>query len=397
MAPAGRNGIMAAMSKRGYTPVCLAALCCAAYLLMPATAAAGTLSPNPAGLEFGPAPIGTGGEESVIFTNEGTNTMLVTATLEESDADQFEIEAGGSDCAGAVLEATQSCMITVAFRPTSPGAKQATLVVASDATNPTVQVPLQGEGTAPELSIAPFPFDFGSVVPGSKSPPQTFAVENAGSSGATIGAVALSGSDAGQFQIAADACSSAGLGPGEKCDVGVVFAPTSSGAKSATLAVPSDGPESAATVAISGTGVPSPPPSGGAAPAALEPARPTNRFSFGKVIFNRGRGTASLPIRVPGPGVVVLGGKGILARRGPGAAVVLGGAGVARLAIAAAGRRRAALNRSGAAKVVARVTYTPTGGDPLTKTRTIGLRKRRCGAAARCRRGPAAHRGGSGS
>jgi hypothetical protein len=386
---------MAAMPKRGYSPVCLAALCCVAFLLIPASAAAGTLSPSPTSLEFGAVVVGTGTEKAVTFVNEGTKTMVGTATLEGPDSDQFEIEAEGSNCDEATLEDTQSCVINLAFRPTGTGVKEATLVVQSDAANTTILVSLQGEGISPQLSIDPSPFDFGSFAPGSRSPQQAFAVEDTGSSAATIGAVALSGADSGQFQITADACSSAALGPGDRCEIGVVFAPTSSGAKSATLAVPSDGPGSPVTVPISGSGAPAPPPSAGGAAAAQARAKPSNRFSFGKVIFNRGRGTASLSIRVPGPGVVVLSGKGILARRGPGAAIVLGGAGVARLAIAAAGRRRAALSRSGAAKVVARVTYTPNGGDPLTKTRPIGLRKRRCGAAARCRRGPAARRRGS--
>jgi hypothetical protein len=111
--------------------------------------------------------------------------------------------------------------------------------------------------------------------------------------------------------------------------------------------------------------------------AAAAPVKPSNFFSFGKVIKIRGRGTASLSVRVPGPGVVVLGGKGVLARKGAGAALVLGGAGTARLAIAAAGRKRATLNHTGRAKVAARVTFTPFGGDPLTKTKKIALAKRR--------------------
>ena len=390
---------MAPMRKRGYSPVCLAAPICVALLAMPAAASPGTLSPSPSGLEFGSTVVGTGIGKSVAFTDSGTATTVGAATLEaEEPPGQFEIAAVGSDCQGAVLEDTESCTLAIVFHPTAGGEMKATLALAGDASNSPVLVPLEGVGVPPALSIGPSPFDFGSVVLGSKSSQQTFSVEDTGSSAATIGAIALSGADAGEFQIGADGCSSAGLAPGEKCDVGIVFAPTSVGAKSAALTVPSDGPESPSTVPVTGTGAPAPAPSGRvAAPAAPPaPAKPSNRFSFGKVILNRGRGTASLSIRVPGPGLVVLGGKGILARRGPGAAVVLGGAGVARLAIAAAGQRRAALYRTGAAKVVADVTYTPSGGDPLTKTRPIGLRKRRCGAAARCRRGPAARRPGSG-
>ena len=273
----------------------------------------------------------------------------------------------------------ESCIFHIAFLPTSAGEKEATLVVTSDATNnPGIFVFLSGVAIAPELSTSPSQFDFGTIEPGSKSPAQVFSVENVGTELAAIETAALSGGDPDQFQIEADACSSEPLGQGSECSLSVVFAPTSPGTKSATLEVPSDDPESPATVAISGTGAAPPPAGGGAAspPAqGLAPAKPSNAFSFGKVVLNKSRGTASLSVKVPGPGVLVLGGKGIVARKGPGAAAVVGGSGLVRLAIAAAGRKRAALNQTGRTKVLASVTYIPNGGDPLTKSRRIGLVK----------------------
>ncbi len=362
------------MPDRAHSAILSLALGCGFFLLLPATAAAGILSSNSTDLAFGQVAVGTGIEEAVALENEGTDTNLETATLAGPDASQFEIEA--AECVGAKLENEQSCTIHATFHPTARGEMKATLVVESDA-NP-IEVTLEGEGT-PEFSIAPSPFEFGGVATGSNSAAQVFTVTNLGSSAAAIGTAALSGTDAGQFLITADACGETALAQGEGCDIGVVFAPTSTGTKSATLQVLSNAPESPATVAISGTGADPPaPPAGGGSPAAGPgPAKPSSAFSFGKVIFNRHRGTASLPVRVPGPGLLVLGGRGIIARKGPGAAVVLGGAGVARLAIVPTGRGEAALSRGGRAKVLARVTYIPNGGDPLTKTRKIGLRKRR--------------------
>ncbi|HEY7256178.1 MAG TPA: choice-of-anchor D domain-containing protein [Solirubrobacterales bacterium] len=249
-----------------------------------------------------------------------------------------------------------------------------------------IVMPTPAAADPPGLLIAPSPFDFGTVQPGSKSAEQVFVVKNEGSEPAAIETVALSGADAGQFEISAgaDTCSSMDLPAGGEagCNVGVVFAPTSAGPKSATLQVPTNAAEPPATVALSGIGAsPSSPPSGGGSgqpPAqAVAPARPSNAFGFGKVVYNRGRGTASLPVRVPGPGTLLLGGKGLIARKGPGSTLVLGGAGTARLAIVATGRWESALDRTGRAKVVASVTYTPTGGDALTKSRKIALVKRR--------------------
>jgi hypothetical protein len=388
------------MPNRVNPAILLAALGCGALLLLPATAAAGNLSNSTPALVFGQVVVGAGYEESVAITNEGTDTTIEALTLTGTDPSQFEIVPAGSDCeAGLVLKEVEegegeSCIVHIVFHPTSTGAKKATLLVESNAN--LIEVALEGEGIAPELSIAPSPFDFRTVAPGSASPAQTFTVANVGSSAAVVGALALTGSDRDQFQIKADTCSSSPLAEGVSCDVGVVFAPTSPGTKTAELAVPSDYPESPATVAISGTGAASPEPrpvAGG--PPAGRP-KPSNKFSFGKVILNRKRGTASLPVSVPGPGILVLTGKGIVARKGPGAAVVLGGAGMARLAIVPAVHREAALIRSGRAKIVARVTYTPDGGDPLTKARTIALHRRLRRIRIIRPKGPAGRRPGSG-
>jgi hypothetical protein len=69
---------------------------------------------------------------------------------------------------------------------------------------------------------------------------------------------------------------------------------------------------------------------------------------------------------------------------------------MARLAIVPAVHREAALIRSGRAKIVARVTYTPDGGDPLTKARTIALHRRLRRIRIIRPKGPAGRRPGSG-
>jgi Cep192 domain 4 len=368
---------MAAMPKRVHPAILLATLGLGVPLLVPAAATAANLSADTPLLPFGQVPLGNHDEEAVTLTNEvieeGEETKIETTAIEGADASQFEIAELGTSCEPQLpLYEEETCAINVAFRPTSTGAKEATLVVESDANLSPIEVTLQGEGIAPGLSVTPSPFDFGSVQAGSKSAQRTFTVKNAGSDVAVLGAVGLAGSEPGQFKVESDACSSKSLNVGAECSVGVVFAPTSAGEKSATLELPSNAPDSPAAVALSGT-APSPP----RPVQAVAPARPSNAFSFGKVIFNRRRGIASLPVRVPGPGSLLLGGKGLITRRGPGSALVLGGAGTARLAIVAAGRKEAALDRTGRARVVARVTYVPAGGDPSTKTKKIGLIKRR--------------------
>jgi hypothetical protein len=382
---------MAGMPSRVRQATLLAALCCGAGLLLPAAAlaAGGTLTPSPAPLEFASAPVGFTQVEAVTLNSEGAGTKIGSMKIEDEEPPgQFGIQTPqGTDCEeDKEIQEGQSCLVNIAFHPTAPGEMKATLVVESDAMNNPVTVPLIGHAVAPEFAISPTSFSFGAVNVGAKSAAKRFTVENRGSGAGTLEELTMTGASPGQFEITADECAEP-LEPGGSCSFTVLFAPTSAGSKSASVQVTSRAPESPQTIAVSGTGVsllaarPIP-------VQAVAPAKPSNAFSLGKAILNRRRGTAILPVRVPGPGSVLLSGKGLIARSGPGSALVLGAAGTARLAISPAGRKERALGRTGRAKIVAKVTYIPAGGDPLTKAKKIRLVRRH--------RGRAAHRPGSG-
>jgi hypothetical protein len=113
----------------------------------------------------------------------------------------------------------------------------------------------------------------------------------------------------------------------------------------------------------------------------LEPARaapPSNAFSFGKLKRNRRRGTARLIVVVPGPGDLTLAGKGVGKPKASAAASkAVSAAGPVGLLIRAKGRARRKLNRRGKVRLRLRVTYTPSGGSPNTKRKTVKLIKRR--------------------
>jgi hypothetical protein len=102
------------------------------------------------------------------------------------------------------------------------------------------------------------------------------------------------------------------------------------------------------------------------------PGPVSNDFSFGKLRRNRKRGTAKLPVNVPGPGELDLAKTEKVkpqAKRAP-------GAGEVKLAIKPKGESKRALRKNGKANVRAKVTYTPDGGDPNTESRLLKLVKR---------------------
>lgn len=101
----------------------------------------------------------------------------------------------------------------------------------------------------------------------------------------------------------------------------------------------------------------------------VSPSPPSNRFGFNRAELNRRRGTARLPITVPGPGTLVLYGRGVVKQRKTATA-----AGAVSLPVRARGHRRRLLAR-GRVKVRVKVIFTPTGGSARRKSKTLLLRR----------------------
>jgi Periplasmic copper-binding protein (NosD) len=101
--------------------------------------------------------------------------------------------------------------------------------------------------------------------------------------------------------------------------------------------------------------------------------QPSNTFKLGKLKRNKKKGTAKQVVILPLPdaGSVTIKGKGLKTktRQVTGAAKV-------KLPVIAKGKKRKGLNRSGKAKIKAKVTYTPTGNALTTLKRKLKLLKR---------------------
>jgi hypothetical protein len=96
-------------------------------------------------------------------------------------------------------------------------------------------------------------------------------------------------------------------------------------------------------------------------------------FSFGKVKRNKHTGTATLTVNAPGPGRLVLFGKGLWTVKRHATDV-----GAVKLPIKAKGKERHKLNENGKRRVAAKVTFTfspPVSS--VTDTRKLTLRKLR--------------------
>ncbi len=108
----------------------------------------------------------------------------------------------------------------------------------------------------PDISVSPTSKNFGEVTVGSSSSPQTVTVSNAGTANLEVGTITITGANADQFTSQNDNCSGETIAPSGLATLQVLFSPTSTGAKSATLSIPSNDPDEATVeVSLSGTGV----------------------------------------------------------------------------------------------------------------------------------------------
>jgi N-acetylneuraminic acid mutarotase len=151
-------------------------------------------------------------------------------------------------------------------------------------------------GTVPnELGANPESLGFGNTSVGS-SQSRPLEVTNLGASGdpsIVIQSTAISGPNASQFSDSFDDGSPVTLAPGQSTTITATFAPTSAGAKSATLAISHSGANTPLHVSLSGSGVTGAPPGTWETRAATGLARQEVSYVHaGGKLYLAGGGTA---------------------------------------------------------------------------------------------------------
>ncbi len=115
--------------------------------------------------------------------------------------------------------------------------------------------------------------------------------------------------------------------------------------------------------------------SNGAGSSAKEsaPVNVTATLKLGRALIDPEKGIAKLPVATSGTGVVSLSGKGVKPRKlrsKAGSTAQLRGI----LVLKPRGRAKAKLQSDGRAKVKLKIAFTPTGGTPLSRTKSFSLR-----------------------
>ena len=100
---------------------------------------------------------------------------------------------------------------------------------------------------------------------------------------------------------------------------------------------------------------------------------PSNDFTIAALTQDRKQGTATVTVNVPNPGILTLSGKELKRHR---VSKNIAVAGTVRFQIAAAGKKKRKLEKTGKVAMSTTMTYTPAAGEPAGTLLTVKLRKR---------------------
>lgn len=233
---------------------------------VPTPAAGVTLSQ--AALGFGTVAIGARSAPRTVALVNGGNAALAIAEI-ATGSNEFELT---HDCP-ASLAPGAGCALSVSYAPSGAIASE-TLTIRSNAPSSPNRIVLNGTGSSTPLAVFDWvegsaPVAFADATVGASGDPVLRTLVNRGPGSATVATFAVAGADAGSFVLGGGSCTLGGtLAAGASCTVGLRFAPSALGARSAVLQVGTSG-SNPPELALAGTG------SGFAAiqrPFAVEPA-----------------------------------------------------------------------------------------------------------------------------
>jgi hypothetical protein len=202
-------------------------------------------------LTFAAQPVGaTSPAQSITLSNYGTAALSIAGIAATANF-------GESDTCGSSLASGASCStINVTFMPSLSGSLNGTLSATDNAPASPQTLSLSGVGltSGANTTWSATSLTFADQPVGTTSPAQFITLSNYGTTTLSIAGIAASVNFGDN-----DYCSSS-LASGASCQIGVTFAPSSSGSLSGMLSVTDNGPGSPQTISLVGTGIANPHP-----------------------------------------------------------------------------------------------------------------------------------------
>ena len=215
-----------------------------------------TIDCTPSSIDFG---------ELRVVEGESLSQPITCSNLGEDDLHILDVSLWGNTEAtysktapsSLMLPAGSSMQLMVTFTPTTDATNTASVLVESDDPDqPTVEIPLIGDGIAPDIEVSPADYDFGSVPIGCEMI-QEVQIRNTGRDDLEVESLDFS---TGSLDLSFDAAAEEpfngplpwSLAPGESADVYVSYSPLDSFNDTGYLIVSSNDPYSPQELAQQG-------------------------------------------------------------------------------------------------------------------------------------------------
>jgi hypothetical protein len=214
------------------------------------THTATAVSLSPASLAFGNQSVGTTSTaQTVNLSNTGNAALSITSlTVKGTNGSSF---AQTNTCSKSLAPGAK-CTISVTFTPATSGSDTASLSITDNASGSPQTVSFSGRGAAALASFSPTSLAFGNQPVGMTSSVQAVTLSNTGNAPLSIASLALTGTNASDFDQS-NTCGSS-LAAGANCTIVVMFTPSVTGTEAASLSISDNSSGSPQTVSLSGAG-----------------------------------------------------------------------------------------------------------------------------------------------
>jgi Abnormal spindle-like microcephaly-assoc'd, ASPM-SPD-2-Hydin len=203
------------------------------------------LGANPSSVSFASVVVGSSKNQSVTLNNSGGSSLTISQT---------GVSGSGFSLSGLsaplTLNAGQSATFSVIFAPTSAGTASGSVSLTSNASNPSLTIPLSGMGTtgSGQLIVNPPSISFGNVVDGTSQ--SRSATLSASIASVTVSSITMSGPEFSVTGISPQVI----IAAGNSIPFTVTFTPQASGSASANATFTSNASNSPTVQSLSGTG-----------------------------------------------------------------------------------------------------------------------------------------------
>jgi hypothetical protein len=192
------------------------------------------------------------GQIQVNYSSDGQGVTLVAAGDQNLTINSISTIGDFTQTNGcpATLAPTSSCSVLVNFQPTAPGPRTGSVVVQDNAPGSPHTIALSGVGVGPGVSLSPSTLDFGHLLQGGGSPPQTITLTNSGNAALVLISIT---SNSSSYTTTSTCPINQQMPVGAQCTISVIFTPKGTGTQNGQILVASNASSAQATATGIGT------------------------------------------------------------------------------------------------------------------------------------------------